>query len=79
MIAEKSGNKPGPESSPAEPPEPPEVIRVEGVSKLYRRTLPGDRLRTLKSALVGRSLASGLKPEESIAALEQVDFAVHRG
>jgi hypothetical protein len=26
---------------------PPEVIRVEGVSKLYRRTLPGDRLRTL--------------------------------
>jgi ABC-type polysaccharide/polyol phosphate transport system ATPase subunit len=59
--------------------EPPEVIRVEGVSKLYRRTLPGDRLRTLKSALVGRSLASGLKPEESIAALETVDFAVHKG
>jgi ABC-type polysaccharide/polyol phosphate transport system ATPase subunit len=58
---------------------PPEVIRVEGVSKLYRRTLPGDRLRTLKSALVGRSLASGLKPEESIAALETVDFAVHSG
>jgi len=66
-----------PETTP--PIEPPEVIRVEGVSKLYRRTLPGDRLRTLKSALVGRSLASGLKPEESIAALEQVDFTVHRG
>jgi lipopolysaccharide transport system ATP-binding protein len=66
-----------PETVP--PVEPPEVIRVEGVSKLYRRTLPGDRLRTLKSALVGRSLASGLKPEESIAALEQVDFTVHRG
>jgi lipopolysaccharide transport system ATP-binding protein len=78
VISEKSGDKPGtaPESSPVEPPE---VIRVEGVSKLYRRTLPGDRLRTLKSALVGRSLASGLKPEESIAALEQVDFTVHRG
>jgi ABC-type polysaccharide/polyol phosphate transport system ATPase subunit len=69
-------DKPGIESPPVEPPE---VIRVEGVSKLYRRTLPGDRLRTLKSALVGRSLASGLKPEESIAALETVDFAVHRG
>jgi ABC-type polysaccharide/polyol phosphate transport system ATPase subunit len=69
-------DKPGIESPPVEPPE---VIRVEGVSKLYRRTLPGDRLRTLKSALVGRSLASGLKPEESIAALEQVDFAVHQG
>ncbi|HEX4499191.1 MAG TPA: ABC transporter ATP-binding protein [Thermoanaerobaculia bacterium] len=62
-----------------QPAGPPEVIRVEGVSKLYRRTLPGDRLRTLKSALVGRSLASGLKPEESIAALETVDFAVHSG
>ncbi len=59
--------------------EPAEVIRVEGVSKLYRRTLPGDRFRTLKSALVGRSLASGLTPEESIAALETVDFAVHHG
>ena len=59
--------------------QPPEIIRVEGVSKVYRRTLPGDRLRTLKSALVGRSLASGLKPEESIAALETVDFAVHAG
>jgi lipopolysaccharide transport system ATP-binding protein len=78
MISDKSGDKsdPGLDSPPVEPPE---VIRVEGVSKLYRRTLPGDRLRTLKSALVGRSLASGLKPEESIAALETVDFAVHRG
>ena len=37
--------------------EPPEIIRVEGVSKLYRRTLPGDRLRTLKSALVGRGVS----------------------
>jgi ABC-type polysaccharide/polyol phosphate transport system ATPase subunit len=67
------------ERQPPQPAEPPEIIRVEGVSKLYRRTLPGDRLRTLKSALVGRSLASGLKPEESIAALETVDFAVHAG
>jgi lipopolysaccharide transport system ATP-binding protein len=61
-------------SSPGEP-----VIRVEGVTKLYRRTLPGDRLRTLKSALVGRSLTRGLKPEEAIAALEGVDFTVGRG
>jgi lipopolysaccharide transport system ATP-binding protein len=76
MIADKTGDKPGDGPTPVEPAE---VIRVEGVSKLYRRTLPGDRLRTLKSALVGRSLASGLKPEESIAALETVDFAVHHG
>jgi ABC-type polysaccharide/polyol phosphate transport system ATPase subunit len=75
-----TGDRPAPGlETPAAPGEPAEVIRVEGVSKLYRRTLPGDRLRTLKSALVGRSLASGLKPEESIAALEEVNFAVHPG
>jgi lipopolysaccharide transport system ATP-binding protein len=65
------------EPAPAAPIE--EAIRVEGVGKLYRRTLPGDRLRTLKSVLVGRSLTSGLKPEEAIAALEEVDFTVARG
>jgi NitT/TauT family transport system ATP-binding protein len=56
-----------------------EVIRVERVSKLYRRTMPGDRLRTLKSALVGRSLTRGLRPEEAIAALHEVDFTVRQG
>ncbi|HEX4960283.1 MAG TPA: ABC transporter ATP-binding protein [Thermoanaerobaculia bacterium] len=55
------------------------AIAVEGVTKLYRRTLPGDRLRTLKSALVGRSLTRGLRPEEAIAALTGVDFTVARG
>jgi lipopolysaccharide transport system ATP-binding protein len=56
-----------------------EAIRVDKVAKLFRRTLPGDRLRTLKSALVGRSLTRGLKPEEAIAALEEVDFTVAQG
>ncbi len=55
------------------------AIAVEGVTKLYRRTMPGDRLRTLKSALVGRNLTSGLRPDEAIAALEGVDFTVARG
>lgn len=55
------------------------VIRVEGLTKLYRRTLPGDRLRTLKSALVGGSLTRDLKREEAIAALDGVDFTVGRG
>jgi ABC-type polysaccharide/polyol phosphate transport system ATPase subunit len=59
--------------------EPEAAIRVERVRKLYRRTLPGDRLRTLKSALVGRSLTRGLKPGESITALDEVDFTVSRG
>lgn len=69
-------------SESAAPPVPApagEAIRVEQVAKLFRRTLPGDRLRTLKSALVGRSLTRGLKPEEAIAALEEVDFTVAQG
>jgi lipopolysaccharide transport system ATP-binding protein len=55
------------------------AIRVEGLSKLYRRTMPGDRLRTLKSALVGGSLTTDLKSEEAIAALREVDFTVEKG
>ncbi len=66
-------------SATSAPDEPAEAIRVEQVGKLYRRTLPGDRLRTLKSALVGRSLTRDLKPEEAITALEEVDFTVARG
>ena len=64
-------------ATPATPATP--AITVEGVTKLYRRTLPGDRLRTLKSALVGRSLTRGLRPDEAISALEGVDFTVGRG
>jgi len=67
-----------PAPKPAARPEG-EAIRVEKVAKLFRRTLPGDRLRTLKSALVGRSLTRGLKPEEAIEALEEVDFTVNKG
>src|SRR5262249_38175005 len=39
------------------------AIVVEGVSKLYRRAAPGGQLRTLKSALLDRSLTAGLTPE----------------
>ena len=45
------------------------AIRVEEVRKLYRRMAPGFQLRTLKSALLDRSLIHGLKPEETIPAL----------
>ena len=57
----------------------PPAILVDSVGKLYRRTMPGDRFRTLKSALVGKSLTRGLSAEESIAAIERVDFSVARG
>jgi ABC-type polysaccharide/polyol phosphate transport system ATPase subunit len=55
------------------------AIRVEGVTKLYRRTLPGDRLRTLKSALVGGSMVRNLRREDAIVALEGVEFEVAPG
>ena len=55
------------------------AIRVERLSKLYRRTLPGDRLRTLKSVLVDGSLTGNLRREEAIVALDGIDFEVGRG
>jgi ABC-type polysaccharide/polyol phosphate transport system ATPase subunit len=56
-----------------------EAIRVEGLEKLYRRTLPGDRLRTLKSALLDGSLTGNLRKDEAITALQGIDFTVARG
>jgi ABC-type polysaccharide/polyol phosphate transport system ATPase subunit len=55
------------------------AVRVEGVSKRYRRSAPGRQLRTLKSALLERSLIHGLTDEESIVALENVSFEVAAG
>ncbi|HEV3458170.1 MAG TPA: ABC transporter ATP-binding protein [Thermoanaerobaculia bacterium] len=57
----------------------PPVIRVAELSKRFRRTLPGDRLRTLKSALVGGLRTRDLPREETIPALEEVSFEVARG
>jgi len=56
-----------------------EAIRVEGLEKLYRRTLPGDRLRTLKSALMDGSLTGNLRKDEAISALSGIDFSVEKG
>jgi len=55
------------------------AIRVEGLGKLYRRMAPGFKLRTLKSALLERSLTEGLRPEETILALSDVSFTVEPG
>lgn len=55
------------------------AIRIEGLSKLYRRTSAGFRMRTLKSALLQRSLTQGLREDQMIAALEDVSFAVEAG
>jgi lipopolysaccharide transport system ATP-binding protein len=55
------------------------AIRVEQIEKLYRRTLPGDRLRTLKSVLVEGTLVGNLRREDAIVALSGIDFEVARG
>ncbi len=56
-----------------------EAIRVEAVSKLFRRAAPGDQLRTLKSALLEGTLTRGLAREDAIVALDDVSFTVGRG
>lgn len=55
------------------------AIRVSGLTKRYRRMAPGAKLKTLKSALVERSLTRGLTGAETITALEGIDFRVDRG
>jgi len=55
------------------------AIRVDQLSKLYRRSTAGHQLRTLKSALVERSLISGLRPEQAIQAVDDISFTVARG
>lgn len=66
-----------PDSPEAEAAEP--ALEVQELSKLYRRSTPGDQLRTLKSALLEGTLTRGLDPSEAIAALDDVSFTVARG
>ncbi len=56
-----------------------DVIHIDGLSKSYRRTASGHKLRTLKSALMERSLISSLTEAESIRALSDISFSVGRG
>lgn len=57
----------------------PPAIRVEDVTKLYRRSSAGHQLRTLKSALLEGSLVRGIKEEEAIYAVRPMSFEVGRG
>lgn len=54
------------------------VIQVSGLEKQYRRMAPGAHLRTLKSALLERSLTRGLRQDELISALNGVNFSVDK-
>ncbi|MFQ5527880.1 MAG: ABC transporter ATP-binding protein [Thermoanaerobaculia bacterium] len=55
------------------------AIEAIGLAKSYRRMSAGYRLRTLKSALLDRALTEGLRPDEVIPAVRDLDFAVSPG
>ncbi len=55
------------------------AVSVRGLSKTFRRVSAGYPFRTLKSALVDRSLVRDLRPEESIRALDSITFEVPKG
>ncbi len=55
------------------------AIRAQNLTKLYKRVSAGYQLRTLKSALLGRSLTAGLDDSQSIRALQDVSFEVAPG
>ena len=56
-----------------------DAILIDGLSKRYRRSSAGFRMRTLKSALLQRSLTAGLGEDKTISALDDISFTVGRG
>lgn len=55
------------------------AIQVADVTKVYQRYSHRKQFRTLKSALLGGTLLSALKPDERFPALSGVTFNVRRG
>ncbi len=55
------------------------AVTAERLSKSYRKWGRTRAFGTLKSALLGRSLAAALAPSEVVAALSDVSFTVARG
>jgi ABC-type polysaccharide/polyol phosphate transport system ATPase subunit len=55
------------------------AIVVRGAAKVYRRFLHKNQFKTLKSALLTRSLLSDLTPDQTFTALDGVSFEVPRG
>jgi ABC-type polysaccharide/polyol phosphate transport system ATPase subunit len=55
------------------------AVTAERLSKNYRKWGRTRAFGTLKSALLGRSLAAALAPSEVVAALKDVSFTVARG
>ena len=57
----------------------PAAVVARDVTKVYRRFLHRNQFRTLKSALLSRSLISDLRPDQTFTALDGVSFEVPRG
>jgi ABC-type polysaccharide/polyol phosphate transport system ATPase subunit len=57
----------------------PAAVVATDVTKVYRRFLHRNQFRTLKSALLSRSLISDLRPDQTFTALDGVSFEVPRG
>ncbi len=55
------------------------AVALRAVGKRYRRAAGGYRLRTLKSALLERSLTSGLAASDTVEALADISFEVAAG
>ena len=55
------------------------AVVATGVTKTYRRFLNRNQFRTLKSALLSRSLISDLRPDQTFTAVADVSFEVPRG
>lgn len=58
---------------------PTPAVVARDLTKVYRRFLHRNQFRTLKSALVSRSLISDLRPDQTFTALDSVSFEVPRG
>jgi ABC-type polysaccharide/polyol phosphate transport system ATPase subunit len=55
------------------------AVLASDITKIYRRFLHKNQFRTLKSALVSRSLLKDLAPEETFTALDGVSFEIPAG
>jgi len=55
------------------------AIQAREVSKVYRRFVHRNQFKTLKSALLTRSLLSDLRPDQTFTALDGVSFEVAKG
>jgi ABC-type polysaccharide/polyol phosphate transport system ATPase subunit len=55
------------------------AVVATDVTKTYRRFLHKNQFKTLKSALLSRSLISDLRPDQTFTAVDDVSFEVARG